>query len=250
MPHHDIKTDVCLFDLDGTIISTIEAAELTWLDLCKKYGVEPEELFKHSHGARSAEILTRFFPQLDNSQNQITVALERQMADNYISTVKLVPGVHDLLLSLDKDSITGSRLHERKWAIVTSGTPYLAFSWFKNILKDIGKPDVFITGFDVCKGKPDPMGYQLAKNKLANLWGLDLNGTSNVSSVVFEDAPVGIKAGKAMGAITIGITSSNPKEVLFDAGADYVVENLTHVCVIKNTETSRITLRITNPLSR
>lgn len=250
MPHYDIETDVCLFDLDGTIISTIEAAELTWLDLCKKHGVDSEELFKHSHGARSAEILTRFFPQLDNSQNQVTVALERQMADDYIPTVKLIPGAHDLLLSLDKDTTTGNRLHERKWAIVTSGTPYLAFSWFKNILKDVGKPDIFITGLDVSKGKPDPMGYQLAKNKLANLWGLDLNGTSNVSSVVFEDAPVGIKAGKALNAITIGITTSNPKEVLFDAGADYVVEDLTHVKVIRNTETGTITLRITDPLTK
>ena len=194
--------------------------------------------------------LARFFPQLDNSQNQVTVALERQMADNYIPTVKLIPGVHDLLLSLDRDTTTNSKLHERKWAIVTSGTPYLAFSWFKNILKDVGKPDIFITGFDVSKGKPDPMGYQLAKNKLANLWALDSNGTSNVSSVVFEDAPVGIAAGKAMGAVTIGITTSNPKEILFDAGADYVVEDLTHVSVIKNSETGKISLKITDPLTK
>ena len=250
MPNYDIETDFCLFDLDGTIISTIEAAELTWTDLCEKHGVDPEELFKHSHGARSAEILARFFPQLDNSQNQVTVALERQIADDYIPTVKLIPGVHDLLLSLDRDTATNSKLHERKWTIVTSGTPYLAFSWFKNILKDVGKPDIFITGFDVSKGKPDPMGYQLAKNKLANLWALDSNGTSNVSSVVFEDAPVGIAAGKAMGAVTIGITTSNPKEILFDAGADYVVEDLTHVSVIKNSETGKISLRITDPLTK
>ncbi|CAL9731419.1 2-deoxyglucose-6-phosphate phosphatase 2 [Monosporozyma unispora] len=251
MPSYDFDTDICLFDLDGTLVSTIEASELTWTDLCKKHGVDPQELFKHSHGARSAEMLARFFPQLDNSQNQMTIALEKQMADNYISTVKLIPGAKDLLLSLDKDTTNNkAKLHERKWAIVTSGTPYLAFSWFNNILKEVGKPDVFVTGLDVTKGKPDPMGYQMAKDKLADLWNLDLNGTSGVQSVVFEDAPIGIKAGKAIGAITIGITTSYPKELLFAAGADYVVDDLTHVTVVKNSETGKITLKVTNPLTK
>lgn len=253
MPSFEFDTDVCLFDLDGTIVSTIEASELTWTELCNKHGVDPQEFFKHSHGARSAEMLARFFPQLDNSENQMTVALEKQMADNYIDTVKLVPGAKDLLLALDKDTTSESsskKLHQRKWAIVTSGTPYLAFSWFNNILKEVGKPDVFITGLDVSKGKPDPMGYQMAKDKLADLWNLDTKGTANVTSVVFEDAPIGIKAGKAIGATTVGITTSYPKELLFEAGADYVVEDLTHVTVVKNSETGKITLRVTDPLTR
>ncbi|CAL9737076.1 2-deoxyglucose-6-phosphate phosphatase 2 [Monosporozyma servazzii] len=247
MPSYDFDTDVCLFDLDGTLVSTIEASELTWTDLCKKHGVDPKELFKHSHGARSADMLERFFPQLDNSQNQVTVALEKQMADNYVSTVKLVPGAENLLFALDKDTTNkNAKLHERKWAIVTSGTPYLAFSWFNNILKDVGKPDIFVTGNDVSRGKPDPMGYQMAQDKLAKLWNLQ----SKVQSVVFEDAPIGIKAGKAIGAITVGITTSYPKERLFEAGADYVVEDLTHVTVVKNSETGKITLRVTDPLNK
>lgn len=248
MTTYDFETDVCLFDLDGTIVSTTEAAELTWTDLCNKHGVDPQELFKYSHGARSAEILERFFPQLDNSKNQVTEALEKQMADNYIATVSLVKGADDLLLSLDRDVTTGEKLHKRKWAIVTSGTPYLAFSWFTNILKHVGRPDIFITALDVTKGKPDPQGYQMAKDKLSQLWNLPQDGS--VKSVVFEDAPVGIKAGKGMGAISIGITSSYPKEVLFDAGADYVVDDLTHVKVIENSETGKITLRIIDPLTK
>lgn len=31
-----LEVDVCLFDLDGTIVSTIVAAESVWTDLCKE----------------------------------------------------------------------------------------------------------------------------------------------------------------------------------------------------------------------
>lgn len=247
-----ITVDNCLFDLDGTIVSTTLAAESTWRDLCSKHNVDPEELFKHSHGARSGEIIAKFFPQLDNTDNVVTIALEKKMADDYIDTVSLIPGSHDFLFSLDRLVENGKisndvKISQRKWAIVTSGTPYLAFSWFKTILKDIPKPDTFITAIDVAKGKPDPEGYQKAFDILCANWGLDKN---NSKTVVFEDAPVGIKAGKAIGAITVGITSSYDKDILFQAGADYVVSDLTQVNVIENSENGSIVLQINNPIER
>ena len=164
-----------------------------------------------------------------------------------MDTVSLIPGAENLLLSLDVDTETQKKLPERKWAIVTSGSPYLAFSWFETILKNVGKPKVFITGFDVKNGKPDPEGYSRARDLLRQ--DLQLTGKQDLKYVVFEDAPVGIKAGKAMGAITVGITSSYDKSVLFDAGAYYVVCDLTQVSVVKNNENG-IVIQVNNPLTR
>ncbi|CAI4506470.1 AVI_1a_G0023640.mRNA.1.CDS.1 [Saccharomyces cerevisiae] len=230
----EFSADLCLFDLDGTIVSTTVAAEKAWTKLCYEYGVDPSELFKHSHGARTQEVLRRFFPKLDDTDNKGVLALEKDIAHSYLDTVSLIPGAENLLLSLDVDTETQKKLPERKWAIVTSGSPYLAFSWFETILKNVGKPKVFITGFDVKNGKPDPEGYSRARDLLRQ--DLQLTGKQDLKYVVFEDAPVGIKAGKAMGAITVGITSSYDKSVLFDAGADYVVCDLTQVSVVKNNE--------------
>lgn len=245
---HIISTDVCLFDLDGTIVDTTIAAESTWRKLCKEHNVDPEELFKVSHGSKSSEMLARFFPNFDNTDNRGAMMLEKDMADNYIDTVKLVPGAKDLLLALDKDTTDSSRNfkseNKRKWAIVTSGSPYLAFSWFENILKDVGKPAVFVTGIDVTEGKPHPMGYKMAREALSKTW----NYTVPCRSVVFEDAPVGIKAGNTMGAITIGIASSYPPEKLAEVGANFVVKDLTQVTVKENTETGCIELEIKDPL--
>ena len=243
-----ITVDNCLFDLDGTIVWTNLAAESVWRDLCKEYNVDPNELFKHSHGSRTGEVLAKWFPEIDNTDNKAAAMLERRMADDYTDTVKLIPGAHDLLVSLDTDTNTGAKLSKgRKWAIVTSGTPYIAFKWFTTILKDVGKPNVFITSDDVTKGKPDPQGFQTWFNRLCNQWGggvpLDKGKT-----VIFEDSPLGIQAGETMGCYTAGITTSYSKEVLFKAGTDFVVEDLTHVTVSQNSDADQIVLEITNPL--
>ena len=245
---YTVDTDVCLFDLDGTIVDTTIASESAWTKLCEIHNVNPNELFKVSHGSKSAEMFKLFFPNVDNSNNQATLALEKDMADGYVSKVHLVPGAKELLLALDKDTSDSSVNYKegdrRKWAIVTSGNHYLAYSWFKTIMKDVGPPSVFITGADVTKGKPDPMGYTMARDQVAKVH----NYSVPCKSVVFEDAPVGIMAGNAMGAITIGIASSFTKEELMEAKPDFIVPDLTHVTVLRNTETGGISLQIKDPV--
>ncbi|SCV03338.1 LAME_0H09626g1_1 [Lachancea meyersii CBS 8951] len=238
-----IDVDFCLFDLDGTIIKTTEAVEKAWTKLSLKHGVDPDELFKHSHGTRTQEVIQRFFPQLHGDLNGAVEQMELSIARDYCESVSLIAGAAELLQSLDLSN--GKQLEERNWAIVTSGA-YLARAWFDNILKDIGPPRVFVTGFDVVKGKPDPQGYAMASKQLGEIWSKD---PAMVRNVVFEDAPVGIMAGKRIGAITVGITSSYDKEKLFEAGADYVVPDLTGIRVVNNTAAG-VKLEITNRLFR
>lgn len=233
MGYH-IPVDVFLFDLDGTIVLTTGAAEAVWKRMCATYNVDPEELFKHSHGVKTSEILARFFPDVDNTDNKAVIELEVSIVRDYENCVEVVPGAKEILMSLDQ---LREKCNEpaRRWAIVTSGSAQLAFSWFNNILKPLTKPEVFITAFDVKKGKPDPEGYARAKVEVSK----QLNwNPSEKRAVVFEDAPAGLKAGKAMGAITVGITSTYPKDVLFAAGADYVVPDLSGVKVTQNTDSN------------
>lgn len=243
----ELNVDLCLFDLDGTLVNTIGAAEAAWIQLCKKENVDPVELFKFSHGVRTTDVLAKFFPNVDNTDNKGVKELESAIANDFKHSVRLVSGSKDLLLSLDIDTETNEKFQERKWAIITSGSPYCVFSWFDNILKEVKKPDIFITSFDVTKGKPHPEGYAKAKSDLCKVWELDALKTK---AVVFEDAPAGLQAGKAMGALTIGITSSYDKALLFEAGADYVVNDLSQVKVLRNTLAGGITLKIIEPLTK
>ena len=43
---------------------------------------------------------------------------------------------------------------------------------------------------------------------------------------MFEDAAAGVRAGKAAGAIVIGVLETHSREALAAAGADYIIEGL------------------------
>ncbi|KAG0685004.1 hypothetical protein C6P41_001146 [Kluyveromyces marxianus] len=220
-----ITVNYLLFDLDGTLVSSTDAADQTWKEYCEKHGVSYEELSKTVHGTRTAETLAKYFPNVDNTDNKAVKELECSIANNYKELVSLVPGASDLLISLDRPtgSLPGEVFKHRKWAIVTSGTPWVADAWFDHILKSVGKPEVLITAND--------------------------DDRKDLRTVVFEDAPVGVRAGKASGSIVVALTTTYDKESLFEAGADYVVEDLTQVCVRSNTTASTV-LIITDPMER
>lgn len=243
-----ITVNYLLFDLDGTLVSSTDAADQTWKEYCEKHGVSYEELSKTVHGTRTAETLAKYFPNVDNTDNKAVKELECSIANNYKELVSLVPGASDLLISLDRPtgSLPGEVFKHRKWAIVTSGTPWVADAWFDHILKSVGKPEVLITANDVTSGKPAPDGYLLAAQRLKEKWQDD---RKDLRTVVFEDAPVGVRAGKASGSIVVALTTTYDKESLFEAGADYVVEDLTQVCVRSNTTASTV-LIITDPMER
>jgi beta-phosphoglucomutase-like phosphatase (HAD superfamily) len=73
-----------------------------------------------------------------------------------------------------------------------------------------------ITSSDVKIGKPDPEPYVKAAAKL---------GFSTSDCIVLEDAPAGIRAGKAAGARVIAFLTTMIRPYLEDAGADWIVQN-------------------------
>ena len=81
-------------------------------------------------------------------------------------------------------------------------------------------PSVFaalITGSDVKNKKPAPDIFLLAAEKA---------GVDTSSIVVFEDAISGVMAAKAAGCVCIAVTTSFPADKLYQAGADFVVDDL------------------------
>lgn len=91
-------------------------------------------------------------------------------------------------------------------------------------LAQIGLPperfDAIVTGSDIARKKPFPDIFLLAAERLGLPAGLCL---------VVEDAPSGIRAGKAAGARCLGLTTSFGEQTLRDAGADYIAGNLAGV---------------------
>ena len=73
-----------------------------------------------------------------------------------------------------------------------------------------------MTATDVLHGKPSPEPY---------LKGAELLGLAASECVVMEDAPAGIRAGKAAGARVVALRTTAADAELLDAGADWIVDD-------------------------
>lgn len=81
-----------------------------------------------------------------------------------------------------------------------------------------------VSAEDVPRGKPDPGGYNLARRRLEDACGRDIDPAR---CVVVEDAPAGITAAKAAGMKILAVTTSYVADELTDA--DRIVSSLAQV---------------------
>ena len=77
--------------------------------------------------------------------------------------------------------------------------------------------DALVCGNDVTRKKPFPDIYVEAARRL---------GVDPADCLVIEDAPEGIRAGKAAGCACVGVSTTFPAAVLIEAGASHVLPDL------------------------
>ena len=70
------------------------------------------------------------------------------------------------------------------------------------------------------RGKPAPDLFLEAARQL---------GSDPPSTLVFEDAVLGVQAGRAAGMTVCGVTTSEPPAVLLDAGAEFTIPDFTRL---------------------
>jgi mannitol-1-/sugar-/sorbitol-6-phosphatase len=194
------RISAVLFDLDGVLVESKEATERVWLAWAARHGVEPEELRAAMHGVRSVEVVRALRPDLDAVAE--SEAIERRQAED-VRGLRAVPGASEALGALREDRV----------AVVTSATRPLALARLR--AAGISPPRVMVFATDVEHGKPDPEGYLAAARRL---------GVPPAETVVVEDAPPGIEAGRAAGAATIAVTTTHEASTL--SAADVVIPDL------------------------
>jgi sugar-phosphatase len=183
------------------LIDSTPAVARVWSGWAKERGFFPEEVVRRAHGRPSLSTIRELLPDSDHEKENREV--ERREIEDLEGVVPL-PGTAALLRALPRD----------RWTIVTSCTRALAEVRLR--AAGLPTPERFITASDVINGKPHPEPFL----KAAAILGFDPR-----VCVVVEDAPAGIRAGKAAGArvIAFGTTSSPPQ--LLEAGANWIVEN-------------------------
>ncbi|HTJ86642.1 MAG TPA: HAD family hydrolase [Terriglobales bacterium] len=204
----EISCEGVLFDLDGVLVDSTPAVERVWSKWALAHGLDPQETVRLAHGRPSIATVRDIFPDADfEAENEIILRGELEDTEGVIP----LPGARKLLESLPSD----------RWALVTSCARPLADVRLKAAGLPIPKNK--ITCDDVRHGKPDPEPY--AK-------GAALLGVPASRCIVFEDAPAGIRSGKAAGAVVIALRSTSSDPELEEAGADWIISGYSEVELI------------------
>ncbi len=190
-----------LFDLDGVLVDSTPAVARVWASWAREHGFEPDKVVKKAHGRPSIATIRELLPQADHAAEDREVE-RREIAD--VEGVIPLPGAMELLQALPL----------QRWAIVTSCTRPLA--GVRIGAAGLPKPKHLVTSSDVRRGKPDPEPY---------LKGAQLLGVPPSECVVIEDAPAGIRAGKAAGAHVLALRTTASDAELQQAGADWIVND-------------------------
>ncbi|NKK77882.1 HAD family hydrolase [Rhizobium leguminosarum] len=179
-----------LFDMDGTILNSIRAAERVWSDWARRHGLDVATFLPKMHGSRGIDTITRLnLPGVD-PEHESKLVTEAEIAD--VSDVVAIPGAANFLSSLPPD----------RWAIVTSSPLRLAHRRLE--AAGLPVPRFMVTAEDVKVGKPDPQCYILGAERL---------GVSTQDCLVFEDVAAGITAGEAAGADVMVITATHHQKM-------------------------------------
>jgi sugar-phosphatase len=175
-----------LFDMDGTLLSSIAAAERVWSAWARRHGLDVERFLPTIHGVRAADTIRRQnLPDIDLDY-EVEWVTRGELED--VEGVIAIDGIVAFLASLPPE----------RWAIVTSASRELATLRLK--AAGIPLPPVLITAEDVSRGKPEPDGFLAAAARL---------GIDAADCLIFEDAPAGIKAAEASGADVMVITATH-----------------------------------------
>lgn len=200
---------IALFDFDGVVMDTEKQYTSFWNDIGEKYlGVR--NLSDGIKGQTLVQIYSSHFSGMETEQEEITAnlnAFEKEMP------YELVPGVLDFMNVLKAAGVP--------MAIVTSSNAekmanvYRHYSELKPLVVHIYTSEFFT------KSKPDPECFLLAMKEL---------GGTETDTVIFEDSVNGLKAARATGAAVIGLTTSNPEEVVREM-SDMCINDFTHMTI-------------------
>lgn len=203
----DRTFEAVLFDMDGTLISSIDSVVRSWTRLAIEFEI-PAERFGDFHGIPARALLELLLPDRPAAERRRALQRITELEISDVDGVTVLPGAVDALTALEG---TG------RSAIVTSSNRALAEA--RVAASGLPAPGVVVTADDVARGKPAPDPF---------LRAADLLGVDPERCLVVEDAAAGIEAGRAAGAVTVGLTTTGHG----DLGANLVVPDLAALRIV------------------
>lgn len=193
-PPHNEKASVkgMIFDMDGTVVNTIENDYKAWKRLFKEHAVDfSYDDFVMLSGVKGTELVKKY---LDLPEEEL-IAFVRKKNQYFFEIsekdgLEMMPHVSKLLSTIKTASY--------KTALATGGNAEKVGFILKHVNLE-GYFDEIVTSDDLKKGKPAPEIFQIAAQKL---------GIEPDEALVWEDAPLGVQAAKNGNFKCVAITTS------------------------------------------
>ena len=207
------------FDQDGVLFNSMPYHAQSWEWSMNKHGLPftAEQTYRNE-GRTGASVINEAYHLIHGVEapQELIEAVYTDKSNHFNELTggqlpELIPGIREVLQYLHENGV-------QCWVVTGSGQRSLLsklHDTFPGIFSGI------ITAFDVTNGKPDPEPYLKA-------W--ERSGFAKEECAVVENAPLGVRAGKAAGLLTLAVnTGILPDEALWAEKADRVFPNMTEL---------------------
>ena len=203
------------FDMDGVLYDSMPNHSKAWDIVMRKHGLDftAEDCYMQE-GRTGQDVIREAFLMCENrepSEEEIwSIYDEKTAMFLELGGAKPMPGMEAVLRYLYKREA-------QIWVVTGSGQASLLDNLNNNFGPFFSRSRM-VTAFDVDKGKPDPEPYLKA-------W--QGSGLLKNQCYVIENAPLGVRAGKAAGLYVIAVnTGPLADQALWDEGADVVLPDI------------------------
>ena len=221
------------FDMDGVLFDSMPNHAIAWEEVMKLHALPFTARDCYLNEGRTGESVIREAMQKacnrDATPDEIqTIYAEKSayftLLEKQAGGTPTISGVAEVLQYIRS---CGHQI----WVVTGSGMRSLLDN-LNTVLPPVFSRERMITAFDVVKGKPDPEPYLKA-------W--EHSGLRKEQCVVIENAPLGVRSGKAAGlkvyAVNTGVLS---REDLLQAGADKVFDSMQDLLAYLQAEKANI----------
>lgn len=210
-----------LIDMDGVLYDSMKYHTLAWQKMMAEVGVECDRdefyLYEGMTGPATINLLFQraFGHDCEPEEIKRLYAIKCENFKKFGAREKM-PAADRMLAALGDAGL--------RRVLVTGSSQA---SLLESLEEDY--PGVFasgdqVTGNDVKHGKPNPEPY---------LRGLEIAGIPASEAIVVENAPLGVRAGKAAGIFTIAITTGPiPREAFEKEGADIIFPSMSEAAAV------------------
>lgn len=204
-----------LIDMDGVLYDSMPGHTLAWKRMMEELGVQctREEfyLYEGMTGIATINLLMKreLGREVDETRAKELYAVKSRYFREWGKAAPM-PGASAMLAAIDGLGM--------KRVLVTGSAQSSLLDALDSDYPGVFAKDARVTALDVSRGKPDPEPY---------LKGAAITGAEPGRCLVVENAPLGVRAGKAAGCIVAAVTTGPiPKEDFEREGADFIFPSM------------------------